>query len=168
MRAILGFLLFGIFAIAINLAGFVVLLISGANSGLGFKKHISHLLETFPGAFYTVVGLELATLILWPLIFCILVFKHDRQLIGLIKQMVVGWIVMLGFISIIATLILLALYHDGRLGELATFVMGLLTTPFTMEIILGCMGVILVIILNTIRLKLSGDEYVEVEIEDEE
>ena len=166
MRAILGFLLFGIFAIAINLAGFIVLLISGANSGLGFKKYILHLLETSPEAFYTVVGLELAALILWPLIFCILVFKHDRQLVGLIKQMIVGWTVMLGFIAIIATLILLALYHDGRLGELATFVMGLLTTPFTMELILGIMGVILVIVLNTIRLKLSGDEYVEMEVDE--
>lgn len=164
MRGILGLLLFGICAVSANIALFIVLLIMGVNTGLGFKKNIANLLENHLEWVIGVGSLELLLLILWPTLFCYFVYKHDRQLIGLIKQFIIGWCVIMAFIAIIAVLILLALYHDGKLGSVATFIMGLLTSPFTMELILCSIGVTLVIILNTIRQKLSGDEYVEMEV----
>ena len=121
--------------------------------------------EQQPLLCYSIVIIEGLLFVLWPVVFCYFVYKHDRQLISLIKQMLVGSLVMAAFIGIITCLILLALYHDGKLGELATFVMGLLTSPFTMELLICLIGVGLVLILNHIRLQLSGDEFVEMELE---
>ena len=168
MRAILSCLLIGIFAIAGNVGLLIVLLFSGANSGKGFFGNIPHLYQQYPEITTLVIAIELALLFVWPAAFCYFVYKHDRQLVGLIKQMIVGWSVIMVFIAIVATLILLALYHDGKLGNVAIFIVGLLTSPFSMELILCAIGVALIIALNTIRLKLSGDEYVEIEVEEED
>ena len=168
MQAIFACLIFGIITVFANVAGLVIVLLMGANSGKGVVDFIKTSFNNHPDLCNGIIAIEVLLLILWPLCFFYFVYKHDRQLIPLIKQMVVGWIVILAFISIITILILLALFHDGRLGAVAAFTMGLLTTPFTMELILCTMGVVLVILLNYIRLSLIGDEYVEMEIQQKE
>jgi len=142
---VIACLLFGIFAVFINVAGFVYLLVQGAKSG----------------------RIEIAIIVLWPIIFSYFTIRYDKRLISMIKQMVVGWLVMLAFMSIVGVLILLAIFHDGKLGSVATFIMGLMTSPFTMEIILCSIGVGLIVFLNYIRLQLSGDEYVEMVVPEE-
>ena len=167
MQAILACLILGICAVFLNVVGFVVLLLKGVSSGIGITKYLENLFFEQPEIAYSILAGEIGLLILWPLTFCYFVHKHDKQLVHLIKQMIVGWIVMLAFMAIISVLILLALYHDGKLGSIATFIMGLLTSPFTMELILCSIGVGLIIVLNYVRLQLSGDEFVEMHIEEE-
>jgi len=164
---VIACLLFGIFAVFINVAGFVYLLVQGAKSGRGIQLFVDNAFENSPILCYSIIAIEIAIIVLWPIIFSYFTIRYDKRLISMIKQMVVGWLVMLAFMSIVGVLILLAIFHDGKLGSVATFIMGLMTSPFTMEIILCSIGVGLIVFLNYIRLQLSGDEYVEMVVPEE-
>lgn len=165
MRSIIGMLLLGLAAVVCNFALFLFLLFMALKTGLSFQENISYLFEHYVVWTSVILTLEVLLFTLWPTLFCYLVYKHDRALIPLIKQFAIGWCVMMIFIGIVTLLILLALYHDGKLGEVAAFIMGLMTSPFTMELILGSIGIFLIIALNILRAKLQGDDYVEMVIE---
>jgi hypothetical protein len=164
-RSILGCLLVGIGLIAGNLGLFFWAQIQGALEGTDILNFVKDFYASSPATIHIILVFDVLMLFLWPTAFCFFVHKHDPQLIGLIKQMIVGWAVLLIFISLIASLVLIALFDDGRLGSIATFITALLCTPFTMEFLLLVIGAILVIVLNSIRIQLSEDEYVELEIE---
>lgn len=166
MRAIVACLLVGIFVVAFNVGFFFWVQIQGVKTNLGLIEYVSEQYAQSSQWINIYIISHLVLLFLWPALFCYFVYKHDRELVGLIKQMIVGWAVLVAFIGIIAGLVLLALFHEGRLGELSAFILSLLCTPFTMEFLLCVIGAILVISLNAIRQRLAGDEFVEIEIED--
>jgi len=166
MRAIVACLLFGIGFITFNIGLFFWVQIAGVRSNLGLIEYVNQTYQETPSIYHTLIGLEIAVVLFWPALFIYFVYKHDPSLMKLVKQMIVGWAVLVTFIMIIAGMILLALFHDGKLGKLSAFALSLLCTPFTMEFLLCIIGASLVICLNTIRLKLTGDEYVEMEIQE--
>ena len=166
MRAIVACLLVGIFVIAFNVGFFFWVQIQGVRTNLGLVEYVSQQYSQNPQWINLYVISHLVLLFLWPALFCYSVHKHDRQLVGMIKQMIVGWLILVIFISIIAALVLLSLFHEGRLGEIASFLMSLLCTPFTMEFLLCVIGAGLVISLNAVRLRLMGDEFVEIEVDE--
>lgn len=167
MRPIIGCLLLGIFWVTTNVALFFYVQIQGVITGLGLIEYMSSLQNEHPHILSSIIWLDAIIFVLWPLAFCYFAHKHDKQLIGSIKQMIIGWCVLLAFISLIASLVLLSIFHEGKLGDIAGFILSLLCTPFTMEFLLCIIGACLVIALNFLRLKLAGDEYVEMEIEDQ-
>lgn len=159
-------MLLGIFWVAINVSLFFYAQVQGVLSGIGLIGYLTELKLNQPVLLGTIIVADLVLLFSWPLMFCFLVYRYNRELISSIKQMIVGWCVLLAFIGIIVCLTLISIFHQGRVGDVASFILSLLCTPFTMEFLLGVLGVCLVIALNTIRQKLDGDEYVEMIIEE--
>lgn len=159
-------MLLGIFWVATNVSLFFFAQVQGVINGNGLIGYLTELKMKQPVLLSTVILADVALLFLWPLMFCFFVYRYNRELISSIKQMIVGWCVLLVFIGIIVCLTLVSIFHQGRLGDVASFILSLLCTPFTMEFLLGVLGVCLVIALNTLRQKLAGDEYVEMRIEE--
>ena len=57
-------------------------------------------------------------------------------------------------------------YLPGVLGKYVGLVVGMLTSPFLMEIFCVVVAFVLVITLNQWRRNRSGDDFVEIEVED--
>lgn len=159
-------MLLGIFWVATNVSLFFYAQVQGVISGVGLIGYLTELKLNQPFLLSTIIITDVALLFSWPLMFCFLVYRYNRELISSIKQMIVGWCVLLVFIGIIVCLTLISIFHQGRIGDVASFILSLLCTPFTMEFLLGVLGVCLVVALNTLRQKLDGDEYVEMIIEE--
>lgn len=78
-----------------------------------------------------------------------------------------------GFIPILAiTLIVIGIFALGALpgfaGEFFRKVSGIMFTPFFLELSFAFLGVVAVLWINQIRLAKEGDEYVPLEINDDE
>ena len=82
-------------------------------------------------------------------------------------------ILLAGFIPILAiTLIVIGIFALGALpgfaGEFFRKISGIMFTPFFLELSFAFMGVVAVLWINQIRLAKEGNEYVSLEINDEE
>lgn len=161
-------LLIGIMWIAFNVGLFFFAQIRGATSDAGLIGFLTELKEENTTLLSTFILLEAFFLISWPTIFYLLIYRLDKKNIASIKQMFIAWIVLFSFISMISGMVMVSIYNKGQIGDLCRFLLALLCTPFTMEILLCTIGVLLVFSLNAIRLKLNGDEYVELVIKDTE
>ncbi len=54
-------------------------------------------------------------------------------------------------------------FEDGFIGEMFRMIVGVFSTPIMLESSLIVMGLIIVVLINTIRLKRQGDEFVYLE-----
>lgn len=76
----------------------------------------------------------------------------------------------MGILAVITVLIVVVLlgwgYLPGELGKYVGLVVGILTSPFLMEIFCVVVAFVVVITLNQWRRNRSGDDFVEIEVED--
>jgi len=167
MKPIILHLLLGIGAVAANFGLFLWLLVRSAKSGQGLRPVLDAFVNHPSYAFYWLIAAELAFAIWWPLRMRKLMIRHDPALMRFASQM--GWaaVVMSTFFVLIGVLVFIATNVENRFGDQARFVMGLLTTPFTMEFLLVILGGSLLVLFNTLRHRITGDEYVYLETTDE-
>lgn len=73
-------------------------------------------------------------------------------------------------VAVAAFIVLMSLLANmpGLTGEIFSKILGIMFTPFFLEASLAFLGLIAVFWVNSIRLKVQGDEYVEMEINDDD
>lgn len=85
-----------------------------------------------------------------------------------VKTLVVGCAFMSGFFLVLAVVGASVFTLDGFAGEIAAKIAGYMSSPVFMELGFFCIGLTLLFSYNIVRRKIDGDDFVEIEINDEE
>ncbi len=84
-----------------------------------------------------------------------------------VKTLIVGCSIMMTFFFVLAAVGCTAYYAKGIVRESAAKLAGFMSSPLFMEASLFFIGILLLMSYNLIRRKMDGDDFVEMEIEDE-
>jgi hypothetical protein len=87
--------------------------------------------------------------------------KNDRG-DGRARQVVIGMLIIAG-VGVVFVLAFLATFIPGVVGEWASMMLGFVTTPVFLEISFFCIGLMIVLTLNHVRMKKEGDGWVYLE-----
>ncbi|MGJ8656711.1 MAG: hypothetical protein ACSHX6_09685 [Akkermansiaceae bacterium] len=85
-----------------------------------------------------------------------------------VKTLIVGCSIMMAFFFILAAVGMTAHYSSGLVQETAAKIGGLMSSPVVMELSFFFIGLILLTSYNIYRRKADGDDFVEMEIKDEQ
>lgn len=85
-----------------------------------------------------------------------------------VKTLVVGCLFMSGFFLVLAIVGASVFTLDGFAGEIAAKIAGYMSSPVFMELGFFCIGLTLLFSYNIVRRKMDGDDFVEIEVKDED
>ncbi|WP_018971088.1 hypothetical protein [Rubritalea marina] len=85
-----------------------------------------------------------------------------------VKTLIIGCVVMSGFFVVLCVVGASVFFLDGFAGEVAAKIAGYMTSPVLMELSFFFIGVFLLMVFQIGRRLYEGDEYVEIEVPDED
>ena len=139
----------------------------GVSPMLTFSRNVDAFLFTpshIPWLIITILGL----IVLWGFLLYLAATRAPQWEKEWVKTLAVGCSIMMGFFLILAIIAIAANYTTGIVKETAEKIAGMISSPFFMEASFFCIGLFLLLGYNSYRRHADGDDYVEMEIKDEQ